>query len=58
MKYASHEQDDFEKVVKHDGFSIVEKSEEPPPANGIVNLRDPSEGIEMAMVEPGHSDVR
>ena len=32
-----HEQTDIEKVVKHEGYSVVKKFEQPPPTDGKLN---------------------
>jgi hypothetical protein len=33
-----HEQNDLEKVVQRDGFLLVEKFEEPPVTDGVLNV--------------------
>jgi hypothetical protein len=32
-----HEQPDIERVVRHHGYNVVEKFEQPPPTNGKLN---------------------
>ncbi len=32
-----HQQTDIEEVIKHDGYAVVEKFEDPPPTDGKLN---------------------